>query len=267
MVKKRKIIGYNVYRAPEGSSPAFYGFVETIDEARELAATGRCLEKSLWDTARAAGHCAGINAPSGDEADEPEEWFGDDGYDCAVAVYDPVRPERAYTVHYRDDDGSAETEEITVHAGTEDEQDEAAWEAGKEAAEEWCRGGEWGNDGASIPVYYWIEDDDYSMRDQERRIEVQIDPDHDAMIKAAGGDADCDHDWTSEGHGGCTENPGVWSTGGTSMLFISHCRECGLRRTERTTGSQKNPGEHDTVEYEQPANWCADCQSEECTCE
>jgi len=177
------------------------------------------------------------------------------------------RPARTYTVHYRDDGGAAETEEITVPAGTEDEQDEAAWDAAREATEEWCRGGEWGDTGARIPVYYWIEDQDFSMRDEERYMEVAIAANHDALIASAGGDADCDHDWTFEGHGGCTENPGVWSTGGTSMLYISHCLTCGLKRTERTTGLQRNPGERDTVEYEQPANWCAECQSEECSCE
>ena len=91
-------------------------------------------------------------------------------------------------------------------------------------------------------------------------------PDHDALIRAAGGDTECDHDWTSEGEGGCTENPGVWSTGGTSMTFGAHCRKCGLHRVESTTGSQYNPGEHDTVEYEQPPTSCAECESETCTC-
>lgn len=88
---KRKIVGYNVYHIPEGSAPAFYGFAETLADAKELAAKGRAkgraLEQSLWDTARAAGHCAGLVAPTGEEAEEPAEWFGADGWDCAVAVF------------------------------------------------------------------------------------------------------------------------------------------------------------------------------------
>lgn len=68
-----------------------------------------------------------------------------------------------------------------------------------------------------------------------------------------------EHDWTSEFEGGCTENPGVWSTGGTSMLFVSHCRNCGMKRTGKTTGSQRNPGECDTTEYSDPdPEWVAE---------
>ena len=61
------------------------------------------------------------------------------------------------------------------------------------------------------------------------------------------------HDWTSEGEGGCDENPGVWSTGGTAMVFYAHCRNCRMRRVRHTTGSQRNPGECDTTRYEEGA--------------
>lgn len=101
----------------------------------------------------------------------------------------------------------------------------------------------------------------------ERLVAVEIEPDHDALMKAAGADTNCDHEWTSEGEGGCTENPGVWSVGGTAMEFHSHCRVCGLKRVEYNTGAQRNPGEHDTVEYTQPENWCAECQRIACICE
>lgn len=106
-----------------------------------------------------------------------------------------------------------------------------------------------------------------SATSDERSVSVEIEADHDAMIRAAGGDDDCDHDWTAEGEGGCDENPGVWSVGGTAMTFATHCRKCGLHRTEHSTGSQRNPGEHDTTTYEQPSSWCADCEREECNCD
>lgn len=134
------------------------------------------------------------------------------------------------------------------------------------AIKEWVAEGSWGDDGASVDVRYDVTDPEGDEVDSDCYT-VEIEPDHDAMIRAAGGDTDCEHDWTSDGEGGLDENPGVWSTGGTSMTFASHCRCCGLHRIEHATGSQKNPGEHDTVEYSQPDAWCAECQSEDCTCE
>lgn len=87
--KMKTVIGYNVYRAQDGSSPSYYGFAATLEEAKQLASKGRSLEESLWDTARTAGHCAGISAPDqSHEDEEPAAWFGEDGYDCAVAVFE-----------------------------------------------------------------------------------------------------------------------------------------------------------------------------------
>jgi len=166
----------------------------------------------------------------------------------------------SYTVEMRDECQGGET--ITIEA---DSLQECRQEASDETAE-WVAGGSWGDDGARIDAWYIISDEDGDELDRGS-VTVEIEPDHDALISAAGGDTECDHDWTSEGEGGCDQNPGVWSTGGTSMTFCSHCRLCGLHRTEHTTGSQRNPGEHDTVEYHQPDNWCAECQSEECSCE
>jgi hypothetical protein len=68
-----------------------------------------------------------------------------------------------------------------------------------------------------------------------------------------------EHDWTAEFEGGCRENPGVWSTGGTSMLFTCRCRCCGMERRTHTTGPQRNPGECDTTTYSEPdAEWVAE---------
>jgi hypothetical protein len=81
-----KVTGYNVYRAADGCSEEFYGFVKTIDEAKALAATGNTLQECMYATATAAGHCGGISAPDKSNEDaESVEWFGD-GWDCAVAV-------------------------------------------------------------------------------------------------------------------------------------------------------------------------------------
>lgn len=135
-----------------------------------------------------------------------------------------------------------------------------------ETCADWIADGSWGDDGAAVEVSWTLYEADGTELD-DGCCTVEIEPNHNRLIRAAGGNVDCEHDWTAEGEGGCSENPGVWSTGGTSMTFATHCRICGLHRTSHSTGSQRNPGECDTVSYEQPDTWCAECQSEECECE
>lgn len=173
-----------------------------------------------------------------------------------MATTQTIREARMITIHMRAECGSEETTTARIPDGTEDEQHKAAWAAAEAATEEWCRSGEWGTDGASVSCHCWWEDADVSWEDAESYVMVEIEPDHDALIRAAGGDTDCDHEWvaTCEIEGGCRENPGVWSNGGTSMTFRTHCACCGLKRTERRTGSQRNRGEHDTVSYEMPTD-------------
>ena len=161
-----------------------------------------------------------------------------------------IRTERQYQVVILDDGGSSETEDTMIPEGTESEQDAAAQAWALEAAEDWAMDGEWGDGGAMVRVYYTLSDECSEWpRDS---VDVEIDADHGALIRVAGGDTECAHEWTSEGEGGCSENPGVWSTGGTSLVISEHCPSCGLRRTRHITGSQRNPGEHDTVEYSLP---------------
>lgn len=131
----------------------------------------------------------------------------------------------------------------------EADESRAAFAAEKEC-EDWARGGEWGDDGARIEVSYVLTDEDGDVF--SGWCAVTVPPNTDALVRAAGGDPDCDHDWSSEGEGGCRENPGVWSAGGTAMIYHSHCTICGLRKIERTAGMQRNPGEHDTVAYVVP---------------
>jgi hypothetical protein len=93
--------------------------------------------------------------------------------------------------------------------------------------------------GASVNVL-----DDAGEQVDTHYIEIEIMPDEPTCEAAP------DHDWQPDS-GGCRENPGVWSTGGTSMRYIDHCSHCGMRRTRDDTGSQRNPGESDTVRYEE----------------
>jgi hypothetical protein len=167
------------------------------------------------------------------------------GDDADVTMYVVTRPAPIYTLEMRDDGGSSEDVEFVGEPPT-------AKEIADEC-EEWVSGGEWGTDGASISVGWTVTDEDGDEVDSGWET-VEVEADHSSLISAAADDRSCgddpdDHDWTSDGEGGLRENPGVWATGGTSMVFHSHCRRCGLHRVERSTGSQRNPGEHDTVEY------------------
>lgn len=77
---------------------------------------------------------------------------------------------------------------------------------------------------------------------------------HLSAIRAVMGSAGCgddpdDHEWTSEGEGGCDENPGVWSTGGTGLVSRDRCARCGLQRRRYDPGRQRNPGEGVSVRY------------------
>lgn len=160
-----------------------------------------------------------------------------------------------YYLDLRDDGGS--DHRIEVESDSREAAIEKAREIVQSEADDWCRGGEWGDDGACVRVRWDLLDDDDEI--DSGSVIVEIEPKHNRLIAEVVrwdrpdnfcGDEPYDHDWCSDGEGGCDENPGVWSTGGTSMVFKSHCRRCGLHRTEMHTGSQRNPGEHDTVEYE-----------------
>ena len=61
-----------------------------------------------------------------------------------------------------------------------------------------------------------------------------------------------EHDWCSphEVVGGIKENPGVWSEGGTTLVFRTVCANCGCVKIETNYGSQRNPGQCDAVEYD-----------------
>lgn len=69
---------------------------------------------------------------------------------------------------------------------------------------------------------------------------------------------DCDHDhyeheWSSEGEGGCDQNPGVWGIGGAAILVREHCIHCGVIR-EEITGDTNPPncGNRNCVRYRWP---------------
>lgn len=80
---------YRVYEAEDGCDLVYCGEFDDLTEAQEFAETEPGgLPASMWDTARAAGHCGGQTAPDGGaEDDEPISWHGTDGTYCVVAVH------------------------------------------------------------------------------------------------------------------------------------------------------------------------------------
>lgn len=242
------------YLHPEGSAwlAAIYRDGEHVTTIEESNHATHVAAKDQWSGVCPSETDVEVDREIGEAV--IRDVMGDDIDPSMVVV---SRPAPVWTLEMRGDGGAEETVEF--------DHDPSNREI-KEACEEWVRSGEWGDDGASIEVG-WSQSCDSEDKTYDGFVTVEIEPDHDALIRAAGGNTDCDHDWTAEGEGGLDENPGVWSTGGTSMTFSTHCRKCGLHRTEYHTGSQRNPGEHDTVSYEQPDSWCAECEAEECTCE
>ncbi len=87
---------------------------------------------------------------------------------------------------------------------------------------------------------------------------------HDGDDYCCGGDDECDcirpepdctesaHEWTGEGCGGLSENPGVFGRGGTTIAIVRRCSHCGVVRTEVARGAQRNDGECDSLSYAQP---------------
>jgi len=152
---------------------------------------------------------------------------------------------RKCTLTTYDDSG---TEVHEIDADTEEKMREVAEEICGDILTSWESDGDYEERTMRWAITDWsgceVDSDSYT---------VQIDADHDRLIRDAGGDADCDHDWTSEGEGGCIENPGVYSRGGTTISTSDHCRKCGLHRDILHRGSQRNPGEAETsVSYRQP---------------
>src|SRR5579885_1668323 len=164
-----------------------------------------------------------------------------------------MREERQYTVEMEAEGGGEETVEITVPPGEADEQDEEAKKQAVQLVEDWIREGDWGDEGASVLAWYTLYDDEDEERTFPRtRVTVEVPANEEVLMRRAGAEPDCEHEFTSEGEGGCDENPGVWALGGTTFRHRSHCKHCGLIRTRGSVGRQRNPGEHDTVIFELP---------------
>jgi hypothetical protein len=156
--------------------------------------------------------------------------------------------------------------ELSEEAGGDEVIEAEDLDAAIADCEAWIRDGDYGVEGAMVRA--WVEplDGDDPALDDPRlvcgrvAIEVEIEPNHGTLIARAVYDAGLDeadvcgyspddHDWTGDGEGGCQQNPGVWSLGGTRIVIAEHCTRCRLHRRTVIAGAQRDPGEHDKVEY------------------
>lgn len=143
-------------------------------------------------------------------------------------------------------------------------------------AREYLADGDWDtSNGESFTVtgyvceYTTVAEDGEEEEDEtdSKEIEVEIEIDEEATIRnqvgayyetCPGGESkEGEHEWEStyEREGGCTQNPGVWSNGGTALTIKSHCTHCALEKEELLRGSQRNPGEGDRVTFSLCEDW------------
>jgi hypothetical protein len=111
---------------------------------------------------------------------------------------------------------------------------------------DWWKDGSWENK-TEIDIYVQEInpfDDDMRFPMEWETIEVGEDPPEPECTEES-------HGWETphEIVGGLKENPGVWSLGGTTMVYHSVCSHCGLQKREFKYGAQRNPGQLDKIEY------------------
>lgn len=119
-------------------------------------------------------------------------------------------------------------------------------ESGRDAAQDYVDGGDWGENDAThwVTVNVWrtaIGIDDGEIVEschEEDTVTVAIDPPEPECEDGQ------DHDWASDFDvvGGIEQNPGVWGHGG-GVIITEHCRRCGCGRHTDTWAQDPETGE------------------------
>lgn len=172
----------------------------------------------------------------------PESWFEPwNGVPDAPGVtWERIADSTAARITYTYHEDGGHSEEI-IDAGSMEE--------AEAVAEDLLRDGDWGPEGGEVSARVIATDQDGHEVDR-RSVTVTLEPNEHELIERAGGDPDCTHHWTSEGEGGCDENPGVWGIGGAAVLIREHCSVCGIIR-ETVTGDVDTPSRN-SVTYRLP---------------
>ena len=124
-------------------------------------------------------------------------------------------------------------------------------ESAMDMARDWADEGDWPEEGCKIRITVEDEDEDEELEEYYDIITPEPEAD------------DHDHEWTSENEGGCDQNPGCWDTGNGSMVFVDHCKICGMKRRHVSKyANQINCEADDTYTYEDDpeyyAKYCVD---------
>lgn len=137
--------------------------------------------------------------------------------------------------------------EISEESGASEIIEAGSLDSALDDAREWASEGVY-DERVMVRVYAQRVDEDGDPVGPQVSGEVEAGPE----VEAPECIEDADHDWQSpEWLGGCRENPGVWSHGGTRITIRMACARCGAYRVEERTGSQRDPGElAETISYE-----------------
>jgi hypothetical protein len=235
---------YAVIHTSEGSTESFVGTADTLEASRALADDSRSVTPAhLYETARAADGAGapGCTAPPDWYIRDADayEWAGDDG-DYAIVRRSDCDPDWDSRGRYEISEDSGASKIIRADSLAEALEDAKDWSA----------------DGDYLERVMVTVDVEVLEPADDTNEEIG---DHECAEVAAGPEPkepDCarghGHEWRSPKFlGGCDSNPGVWSTGGTSLAVNEVCIHCGTYRHTACTGSQRNPGElPETVSYE-----------------
>ena len=97
----------------------------------------------------------------------------------------------------------------------------------EQLATEWVSDGDWPTEGCLVHVWWTLEDEDEEEVDSGG-LWVEVPPDEPVLMRQAGVDPDCPHDWD--------DNPGVFSLGGDVWSSHFMCRLCKAHRHEEWYG-------------------------------
>jgi hypothetical protein len=142
--------------------------------------------------------------------------------------------------------------EIREDSGASEIIEAESLEDALDQARDWAADGDY-DERVMVSVYVdEIDENGDAIPGEHARDEVEAGPEPKPEATECG-DEDSDHDWQTpiELVGGCTENPGVFSTGGTRFDYHEVCARCGMYKHSWSQGAQRNPGDLDEgVEYE-----------------